>query len=58
MQYAGKTLTPSQCNNMFIFPGLGLGASLGECSVVSDGMMHAAAVACAEVRVGPFWGEF
>ena len=42
-----KTYYPSQCNNMFVFPGLGLGASVSECSVVSDAMLRAASEACA-----------
>jgi len=28
VEYEGKTLRPSQCNNMFVFPGVGLGATL------------------------------
>lgn len=31
----GTKYTPAQCNNMFIFPGLGLGATVGKCSKVS-----------------------
>eukprot|EP00040_Diaphanoeca_grandis_P002665 m.22376 g.22376 ORF g.22376 m.22376 type:complete len:626 (-) comp13801_c0_seq1:137-2014(-) len=38
--YEGRQISPSQCNNMFIFPGLGLGATLGNCQTVSDGMIH------------------
>lgn len=26
VEYKGKTYQPNQCNNMFIFPGIGLGA--------------------------------
>ncbi|KAJ1448168.1 hypothetical protein M885DRAFT_623684 [Pelagophyceae sp. CCMP2097] len=48
VQLGGKTLFPSQCNNMFIFPGVGLGASLAEATKVSDQMLYAASVACAE----------
>jgi len=43
----GKVHTPSQCNNMFIFPGVGLGASLIQAKRVTDKMLHAASVACA-----------
>lgn len=44
---SGKTLIPSQCNNMFIFPGLGLGASLAGVESITDSMLYVAAVACA-----------
>ena len=44
---SGETLIPSQCNNMFIFPGLGLAASLTSVDSISDQMLYACAVACA-----------
>ena len=33
----GATYRPSQCNNMFIFPGLGLGATLCSPKTISEG---------------------
>ena len=44
----GKTLIPGQGNNMYIFPGLGLGVFLCQASEVSDGMVTASAQALAE----------
>mmetsp|Transcript_912 Transcript_912/g.1924 ORF Transcript_912/g.1924 Transcript_912/m.1924 type:complete len:644 (+) Transcript_912:85-2016(+) len=44
----GKTFTTSQCNNMYIFPGLGLGASLCGAKRVTDRMLYIAAKALAE----------
>eukprot|EP00501_MAST-03F_sp_TOSAG23-6_P001832 GSMAST32.ASY1.ANO1.1910.1 assembled CDS len=44
----GTIMTPSQCNNMFIFPGLGLGATLSGAKRCSDKMVYSCAVACAE----------
>ena len=44
---SGVTLIPSQCNNMFIFPGLGLAASIAQFDVITDKMLHVSAVACA-----------
>ncbi|KAJ7254340.1 malic enzyme, NAD binding domain-containing protein [Mycena haematopus] len=41
IQHKGKTLYPGQGNNMYIFPGLGLGAILARCSSVSDSMVEA-----------------
>eukprot|EP01052_Picozoa_sp_SAG31_P034996 SAG31_NODE_4163_length_3520_cov_3.090032_6_plen_109_part_00 len=41
----GKVLTPSQCNNMYIFPGLGLGASVTAAETIPDSMLYHAAVA-------------
>jgi len=36
VEYEGKTLTPGQGNNVFIFPGVGFGAWLVGCSEVHD----------------------
>ena len=47
VEYEGTKYYPSQCNNMFVFPGLGLGASVAEARVVTDAMLRAASEACA-----------
>ena len=39
----GRTVKANQANNFFIFPGVGLGTLLSGASVVSDGMLQAAA---------------
>jgi malate dehydrogenase (oxaloacetate-decarboxylating)(NADP+) len=44
----GRSFTPSQCNNMYVFPGLGLGAYLAGADVITDNMLYVSAVACAE----------
>jgi malate dehydrogenase (oxaloacetate-decarboxylating)(NADP+) len=43
----GKVFYPTQCNNMYIFPGLGLGATLAGAKRVSDKMLYVAAEALA-----------
>jgi malate dehydrogenase (oxaloacetate-decarboxylating)(NADP+) len=43
VQYKGKTLTPTQGNNMYIFPGLGLGIIASKSKRVTDSMFYAAA---------------
>jgi len=49
VQYNGKTLYPSQGNNMFIFPGVGLGAVSVRATRVSTMMFSAAADALASL---------
>ena len=44
----GRTLIPSQCNNMYIFPGLGLAASVAGISQITDRMLYVASVACSD----------
>jgi len=44
----GRTLIPSQCNNMYVFPGLGLAASVAGVAKITDGMLYEAAVACVD----------
>ena len=41
----GSIRAPSQCNNMYIFPGVGLGASVCGAETVPDSMLYHAAVA-------------
>jgi malate dehydrogenase (oxaloacetate-decarboxylating) len=46
--YNGKTSRIGQCNNSFIFPGVGLGVTVSRATHVSNGMFLAAAQALAE----------
>eukprot|EP00560_Eucampia_antarctica_P008379 CAMPEP_0197826112 /NCGR_PEP_ID=MMETSP1437-20131217/3096_1 /TAXON_ID=49252 ORGANISM="Eucampia antarctica, Strain CCMP1452" /NCGR_SAMPLE_ID=MMETSP1437 /ASSEMBLY_ACC=CAM_ASM_001096 /LENGTH=611 /DNA_ID=CAMNT_0043426391 /DNA_START=63 /DNA_END=1898 /DNA_ORIENTATION=+ len=43
----GKIYYPTQCNNMYIFPGVGLGATICGAKIVSDQMLYVAAEALA-----------
>ena len=44
----GRVFNPSQCNNMHLFPGLGLGASVCGAKKVTDRMLYLAAEALAK----------
>jgi malate dehydrogenase (oxaloacetate-decarboxylating)(NADP+) len=44
----GRRLIPGQCNNMYIFPGIGLGAVICRVRQVTDQMFYAAAKILAE----------
>lgn len=44
-QYEGRRICSSQANNMYIFPGLAMGAHLGQTGIITDMMMTAAAEA-------------
>jgi len=46
--WAGKTLEPGQGNNMYVFPGIGLGAIISEAKNISDAMIEASAIALSE----------
>jgi malate dehydrogenase (oxaloacetate-decarboxylating) len=41
----GREILTSQCNNLYIFPGVGLGAIVCQAGRVTHGMFHAASVA-------------
>ena len=45
----GRTFRPSQTNNMYIFPGVGLGASVVQAKRITDRMFYAAARALADM---------
>ncbi|QDZ23548.1 NAD-dependent malic oxidoreductase [Chloropicon primus] len=40
--YDGQEIASSQANNMYIFPGLALGASVGKCKIITDNMLMSA----------------
>jgi len=46
---AGAVVASSQCNNRYIFPGLALGAALGQTGVVTNAMINKAAEALVEL---------
>ena len=48
VQYGGRTYEIGQCNNVFIFPGVGMGALLSGCATISSGMVRSAAYALAQ----------
>jgi len=48
VMYGGRTIRVGQCNNAFIFPGMGLGALVAEAREVSDQMFRGAAECLAE----------
>ncbi|KAK5015033.1 hypothetical protein LTR39_002830 [Cryomyces antarcticus] len=45
LEFEGKTLTPGQGNNMYVFPGIGLGAILSKAVNVTQDMIYASAEA-------------
>ena len=49
MLWRGRTLTPSQTNNMYIFPGIGLGATVVGARRITDRMLFAAAKTLSEL---------
>jgi malate dehydrogenase (oxaloacetate-decarboxylating) len=48
VRYEGRTIPIAQCNNVYIFPAVGLGVVASEARRVTDGMMLAAARALGE----------
>lgn len=49
VEYAGRSIPIPQCNNAFIFPGLGLGVLASGASRITDAMFVAAARALSEL---------
>jgi len=43
VEYLGRTISIAQCNNVYIFPGLGLGALAATAREITDSMFHEAA---------------
>lgn len=47
VEYAGRRIVIAQCNNVYIFPAIGLALAISRARRVTDGMMQAAARALA-----------
>jgi malate dehydrogenase (oxaloacetate-decarboxylating) len=48
VEYEGRTFPIAQCNNSYIFPGIGLGVITSKARIVSDEMLMAASNALAD----------
>lgn len=48
VEYNGMKMEPGQGNNMFVFPGIGLGSLLARATSVTDSMVEASALALSE----------
>jgi len=48
LTFEGHTMEPGQGNNMFVFPGIGLGSLLARATSVTDSMIEASALALAD----------
>jgi malate dehydrogenase (oxaloacetate-decarboxylating) len=48
VHYAGKTYVIAQCNNSYIFPGIGLGVIAAKASLISDEMLMATSATLAD----------
>ncbi|MCP0913720.1 MULTISPECIES: NAD-dependent malic enzyme [Legionella] len=53
----GEEISISQCNNSYIFPGIGLAVVAGKIKRVTDGMMMAAALALSELAPATITGQ-
>ncbi|GGI92053.1 NAD-dependent malic enzyme [Legionella impletisoli] len=53
----GQTIDIAQCNNSYIFPGVGLGVVAGKAKRVTDKMMMAAAMALSELAPATKTGQ-
>ncbi|KAK9828988.1 hypothetical protein WJX72_003247 [[Myrmecia] bisecta] len=45
VEYDGRVIVSGQANNMYVFPGLAMGAHLGQTGIITDDMIMAAAEA-------------
>ncbi|MBU3002286.1 NAD-dependent malic enzyme [Paraglaciecola arctica] len=57
VEYQGKTYPIAQCNNSYIFPGIGLGVIAAKASLISDEMLMATSLALAEASPLAATGE-
>ena len=57
IEYNGKTFTIPQCNNSYIFPGIGLGVLASKARIISDGMLMVASETLAECSPNANTGE-